>query len=67
MLTNAWEAAKGKDTKAAAEGLRWLSGNVPGQSLWWIRPAYEHWFLHNAQEAVNPGYLSRMQARAMRD
>jgi hypothetical protein len=66
-LVNAWEAAKGKDSHAGAETLRWLNSQVPGQSLWWSRPAYEHWFLFGAQEALNPGYLGRMQQRSMKD
>lgn len=67
MLTNAWEAAKGKDTKMAAEALRWGNSLLPYQSLWWARGVWERAFLHNAQEALNPGYLSRMQQRAQKD
>jgi hypothetical protein len=66
-VVNAWEAAKGKDTHFAAEALRWTNAQLPYASLWQIRGAWEHWFLHNAQEAVNPGYLSRMRQRAMKD
>ena len=64
---NVWEAAKGKDAHAGAEALKWVVSQTPGQSLWWTRPAFEHWFLHSAQEMLNPGYLQRMQARARRD
>lgn len=67
IVTNAWEAAKGKPTKAGAETLRWVNSQIPGQSLWWTRGVWEHAFLHNAQEALNPGYLSRMKQRAQRD
>jgi len=67
LLMNAWEAAKGKETHIAGESLKWLNSQLPYASLWQIRGVWEHWFLHNAQEAVNPGYLSRMQQRAMRD
>lgn len=66
-VVNAWEFAKGKDTNAGAEGLRWLNAQLPYVSLWQARGAWEHWFVHNAQEALNPGYLSRMQQRAMKD
>ena len=66
-LVNAWEAAKGKDTHMAAESLRWANSQAPYVNLWQTRAAWEHWFLHNAQEAVNPGYLSRMQKRAAKD
>lgn len=67
ILTNLWEAAKGKDTHFGAEALRWLNSQAPGVSLWQIRGAWDHWFLHNMQENLNPGYLSRMRNRAMQD
>lgn len=67
LLTNAWEAAKGKDTHAAGEAIRWGNSQLPYVSLWQARGAWEHWVLHNAQEAVNPDYLGRMKDRAMKD
>lgn len=67
IVANAWEAAKGKDTKAGAETLRWVNSQLPGQSLWWSRGVWEHAFLFQAQEALNPGYLSRMKQRAQKD
>lgn len=67
IVTNAWEAAKGKDTKAAAETLRWVNSQLPGQSLWWARGVWEHSFVYQAQEALNPGYLARMKQRAQKD
>ena len=67
MLTNAWESAKGKDTKAGAEAIRWTNSNLPYANLWQTKAAWDHWFIHNAQEAVNPGYLGRMRSRAMKD
>ena len=67
VLTNLWEAAKGKDSHALAEGIRWTNSQLPYVGLWQVRGAWDHWFMHNAQEAVNPGYLSRMRARSMKD
>ena len=67
ILTNAWEAAKDKDTNIGAEALRWTNSQLPYVGLWQFRGAWEHWMLHNAQEALNPGYLSRMRRRAMQD
>ena len=67
MLTNAWEATKGKDTHAGAEALRWTASQTPYIGLWQVKGAFDHWFLHNAQEAVNPNYLARMKSRAMKD
>jgi hypothetical protein len=66
-VTNAWEAAKGKDTHIGAEALRWTNSQLPFVGMWQVRGAWEHWFLHDAQEAVNPGYLRRMQQRSMKD
>jgi hypothetical protein len=66
-ITNAWELAKGKETHAAAEGLRWANAQLPYVGLWQTRSLWEHYFLHNAQEALSPGYLGRMQQRAQRD
>lgn len=67
VVGNAWEAAKDKPTHFGAEALRWTNSNLPYTNLWQTRALYEHWFLHNAQEALNPGYLGRMQQRAMKD
>jgi len=67
VVTNAWQAAKGKETDLGAEALRWGNSQLPGQSVWWARGLWETWFLHSAQEALNPGYLARMKARAQRD
>lgn len=67
VVANAWEAAKGEDTKFGAEALRWVNANMPYANLWWTRGAYEHWFLFSAQEALNPGYLARMKQRAQKD
>ena len=66
-VVNAWEAAKGKDTNMGAETLRWINSQLPYASLWQIRGVWEHLFLQNAQEALNPGYLSRIRDRAQRD
>lgn len=67
LLTNAWEAAKGKDTHSGAEAMRWGASQTPYIGLWQVKGAFDHWFMHNAQEAVNPGYLSRMRSLAMKD
>jgi hypothetical protein len=66
-VTNAWEAAKGKPTHIGAETLRWTNAQLPYVGLWQARATWEHWFLQNAQEAVNPGYLARMKQRAQKD
>lgn len=67
VVTNLWEAAKGKDTHFGAEALRWINSQLPGTSLWWARGIWEHSFLFWAQEMLSPGYLARMKARAQKD
>jgi hypothetical protein len=66
-LVNAWELAKGKTTHAGAEAIRWVNGQLPYVSLWQVRALWERAFLFQAQEAVSPGYLSRMMQRAQHD
>lgn len=67
VLTNAWEAAKGKDTHAGAEALRWTTSQLPYVGMWQTRAVFQREFLDHAQEAVNPGYLGRVKARAKKD
>jgi hypothetical protein len=59
------DVAKSKHVEADA--VRWLSDQMPGVDMWQFRAMYEHWFLHNAQEALNPGYLARIQQRARKN
>jgi hypothetical protein len=56
-----------KSKHPGAEAVDLVSNQLPGVDMWQFRAAYEHWFLHNAQEALNPGYLARMRARAQKD
>lgn len=66
-LRNFWRAARGEKTDFGAEALRLANSNLPGANLWETKALWEHWFLNNAQEALNPGYLRRMRRRAMKD
>lgn len=67
LFVNAWEAAKGKDTHAGAETLKWVNSQLPYTGIWYVKGAYERAVLNQMQEAVNPGYLGRVRARAMKD
>lgn len=60
-------AAKGEAPDGAAKALRLGVGVTPGASLWYARAALERAVLHDLQEYLSPGYLSRMQARAQKD
>jgi hypothetical protein len=66
-VANAWEVAKGKDSNAGAEAVRFAKSNLPYINLWYSKAAVEHMFLHSLQENLSPGYLNRMRARAQRD
>ncbi len=65
------DVAKGEGPKGdkhhAALAVRWLSDQAPMVDAWQVRAMYEHWVLHTAQEALNPNYLARMQARAKKE
>lgn len=66
-IGNVQEVARGKDTKAAAEALRFIKSNAPLANLWYSSAAIERAFLHDLQEMASPGYLKRMERRAKRD
>ena len=66
-IGNIQEVARGKDTKAAAEALRFIKANAPLANLWYSSAAIERAFLHDLQEMASPGYLKRMERRAMKD
>lgn len=64
---NLHQAARGKDTKAAAEALRFIKANTPLANLWYSAAAIDRAFLHQLQEMASPGYLRRMERRAKQD
>lgn len=58
-----FDAAKsGEDV--GAQALRFGVSNFPGNNLFYARMAIDYLFLYEAQEALNPGYLRRMERRA---
>lgn len=56
------QAKSGEDV--AAEALRFAISNTPGNNLFYSRMAADYLFLYELQEAMNPGYLRRMERRA---
>lgn len=66
-VENVYEAAKGKDTHAGAEALRFARGHLPYVNLWYAKAALDHAGMHALQENLSPGYLSKMRSRAQRD
>lgn len=56
-----------KDKHHSARAAKWVNDQLPGVDIWYLRALWEHSVLHNSQEALNPGYLGRMQRRAQKD
>lgn len=66
-IGNIGEAARGKETHAGAETLRFAKSHLPFINLWYAKAAIDHAVLQDAQEFLSPGYLSRMQDTARKD
>jgi hypothetical protein len=64
---NIGQAAQGKDTFAGAEALRFAKSHLPFLNLWYAKSAIDHAGLHDLQELLSPGYLSRMRQSAHKD
>lgn len=61
------DVAHGKAPDIGSKFMNVAKSYVPFSSLWYTRGLFNHAFVQNAQEAMNPGYLRRMTARAKRD
>lgn len=55
-------AKSGEDV--GAEALRFAVSNTPGNNLFYARMAADYLFLWELQEALNPGYLRRIERKA---
>lgn len=58
-----FDSAKSGDD-VAAQALRFAVSNTPGNNLFYTRMAADYLFLYEIQEAMNPGYLRRMERKA---
>lgn len=67
IRTNIKEAAQGKDTHAGAEAFRWVRGHLPFVNMWYAKLAIDQAMLNQLQEALSPGYLSKVRARAEKE
>lgn len=56
---------RGED--GAAEAFRLMIANTPFANLFYTRIALDYLFLYRIQEALNPGYLQRMEQRVQRE
>lgn len=61
-VMNLWAATRGGDGRAAT-ALRIALANTPFANLFYARPAIDYLFLYQVQEAMNPGFLRRMERR----
>ena len=64
---NLMKAAKGEKTHAGAEAIRFLKSNIPLQNLWYTKAITDRMFFDQMQEAVSPGYMRRVEARARKE
>jgi len=58
-------AMRGDDAKAKA--FRLVVDNLPFSNIWWGRTAANYLLIHHLQEAMNPGYLRRMEQTIRRE
>jgi hypothetical protein len=65
-LTDLWTRIRNGDDLAAAS-FKALIDNTPFLNLYWARPTLDYLVLYHIQEALNPGFLRRMEKRIERE
>jgi hypothetical protein len=65
-LTDLWTRIRNGDDSAAA-AFKAVLDNTPFLNLFWLRPTLDYLVLYHMQEALNPGFLRRMEKRIERD
>ena len=65
-LTDLWTRIRNGDDVAAAS-FKALIDNTPFLNLYWARPTLDYLVLYHIQEALNPGFLRRMEKRIERE
>jgi hypothetical protein len=66
-VRNIHEAARGEETHAGAEIVRFAKSHTPAANLWYTKAATDHLIFQQLQEHFSPGYLRRVKANAKRD
>lgn len=51
----------------AAQGLRLVLNNTPFYNLFYVKPVMDYMIIYQLQEAINPGYLRRMEQRIQKE
>lgn len=59
----AFKHSRGAVTDEKAKLIRFAKGNIPLINMWYTQAAMDHLLWNHLQEAANPGYLARMQAK----
>lgn len=60
-------SAAANGDKYATSALRLLINNTPGANLIYVKPVLDYGIMYSLMEQMNPGYLRRMEANAIRD
>jgi hypothetical protein len=53
--------------KAGERAVNFISRNVPGANLFYLKMGIDYLFLHGISEMMNPGYMRRLERRIERD
>jgi hypothetical protein len=59
--------ALGSEQDARGDAIRLLKSNTPFANLFYTKAAFDYLIWYQMQEALNPGYLKRMESRVKRD
>lgn len=61
VASEIWTRGWNGEDRAVFQGFQLARQNLPGQNLLWTKAAMDYLFVHALQEAINPGYLRRME------
>ena len=53
--------------KAGEKAVKFLSRNIPGANLFYLKMGIDYLFLHGLSEAMSPGYIRRLEKRIERE
>ena len=53
--------------KAGEKAVKFLSRNIPGANLFYLKMGIDYLFLHGVSEMMSPGYINRLEKRVERE
>ena len=53
--------------KAGEKAVKFLSRNIPGANLFYLKMGIDYLFLHGVSEMMSPGYINRLEKRIERE